>query len=64
VKNGLQRALDFGTQSRAIVQRGDKPPCRADAVIHGDIADATLKNVARGYQDGTLIPLEVVARKR
>jgi hypothetical protein len=64
VKNGLQRALDFGAQSRAIVQRGDKPPYRANAVIHGDIAGATLANVARGYQDGSLVPIEVVARKR
>lgn len=64
VKNGLQRALDSGAQSRAIVQRGDKPPYRANAVIHGDMAGATLANVAHGYQNGSLIPIEVVARKR
>jgi SAM-dependent methyltransferase len=64
VKNDLQRALDFGARSRAIVERGEKPPYRANALIHGDIAGATLANVARGYQDGSLMPIEVVARKR
>jgi hypothetical protein len=34
------------------------------ALIHGDIAGATLANVARGYQDGSLVPIEVVARKQ
>ena len=64
VKNDLQRTLDFGARSRAIVARGEKPPYRANALIHGDIAGATLANVARGYQDGSLMPIEVVARKR
>ncbi len=64
VRNGLQRALDFGARSRAMLQRGEKPPYRANAVIHGDSAGATLTNVARGYQDGSLVPIEVVARKR
>ncbi|MGE5098192.1 MAG: methyltransferase domain-containing protein [Betaproteobacteria bacterium] len=64
VKNDLQRALDFGAQSRAMVERGEKPPYRANALIHGDIAAATLANVARSYKDGSLIPIEVVARKR
>ena len=64
VKNDLQRALDFGAQSRTMVERGEKPPYRANALIHGDIAGATLANVARGYKDGSLMPIEVVARKR
>jgi ubiquinone/menaquinone biosynthesis C-methylase UbiE len=64
VKNGLQRALDFGAQSRAMIERGEKPPYRANALIHGDIAGAMLANVGRGHRDGSLIPIEVVARKR
>jgi len=64
VKNDLQRALDFGARSRAMVERGEKPPYRANALIHGDAAGATLANVARAYKDGSLIPIEVVARKR
>lgn len=64
VRNDLARALDFGRRSRAIVERGEKPPYRANALIHGDIAGVTLRNVARGYQDGSLVPIEVVARRR
>src|SRR5690348_7816919 len=63
VKNGLQRALDFAARSRALVERGEKPPYRANALIHGDSAGATLANVARAYRDGSLLPIEVVARK-
>lgn len=64
VKNDLQRAIDFGTRSRAMVDRGEKPAYRANALIHGDMAGAMLANVARGYQQGTLVPIEVVARKQ
>src|SRR6202008_3678329 len=64
VKSDLQRALDFGAQSRAMVERGEKPPYRANALIEGDRGGAPLANLARGYQDGSLMPIEVVARKR
>jgi len=64
LKNDLQRSLDFGARSRAMVERGEKPPYRANALVHGDAAGATLANVARGYKDGSLIPIEVVARKQ
>jgi SAM-dependent methyltransferase len=64
VKNDLQRALDFAQRSRAMVERGEKPPYRANALIHGDAAGPTLANVARAYARSTLIPIEVVARKR
>ena len=64
VNNGLQRALEFGARSRTMIERGEKPPYRANALIHGDIAAATLANVARAYKDGSLMPIEVVARKR
>jgi ubiquinone/menaquinone biosynthesis C-methylase UbiE len=64
VKNVLQHALEFGARSRSMVERGEKPPYRANALIHGDIAAVTLANVARAYKDGSLLPIEVVARKR
>jgi SAM-dependent methyltransferase len=64
VKNDLQRALDFGARSRAMVERGERPPHRAVALVHGDAAGAMSANVARGYQDGSLVPIKVVARKR
>ena len=64
VQNDLQRSLDFGARSRAMVDRGEKPPYRANALIHGDTGPATVANVSRGYKEGSLIPIEVVARKR
>ncbi|WP_431267666.1 hypothetical protein [Dankookia sp. P2] len=63
IKNDLQRAFESGARSRAMVDRGEKPPYRANALIHGDIAGATLANVARAYQDGSLLPIEIVASK-
>jgi ubiquinone/menaquinone biosynthesis C-methylase UbiE len=64
VKNDLQRTLNFGAKVRAMLERGEKPPYRANALIHGDTAGVMLANVVRGYQDGSLVPIEVVARKR
>jgi len=64
VKNDLQRSLDFGARVRAMLERGEKPPYRANALIHGEAASAMLGNVARGYQEGSLVPIEIVARKR
>jgi ubiquinone/menaquinone biosynthesis C-methylase UbiE len=64
IKNDLQRALDFAARSQAMIARGEKPPYRANALIHGDAAAATLANVARAYKDGSLMPIEVVARKQ
>lgn len=49
---------------RALVERGGRPSYRANALIHGDIAATTLANVAGAYKDGSLVPIEVVARKR
>jgi ubiquinone/menaquinone biosynthesis C-methylase UbiE len=64
VKNDLQRTLNYGARVRALLERGEKPPYRANALIHGDAASAMLANVARGYSDGSLVPIEIVARRR
>jgi len=64
VKNDLERALEFAARSRAMIARGEKPSYRANKLIHGDAAAATLANVARAYEGGSLIPVEIVARKR
>ena len=45
-----------------MVERGEKPPYRANALINGEAAGTMLANVARAYQSGSLIPIEVVAR--
>jgi len=64
VNNALQRALDFGARSRTMVEHGEKPPYRANALIHGESAAATVANVVRAYNNGSLVPIEVLARKR
>lgn len=62
VRSDLERVQQFAARTRALVERGDKPPYRANALINGPAAGAMLTNVARAYQCGSLIPVEVVAR--
>lgn len=59
----LQQAKAFGARSRALVERGEKPPHRAVMLIHGDIASQAIANSGRAMQDGRLVPIEVLARK-
>jgi SAM-dependent methyltransferase len=59
----LAQARAFGAQSRALVERGEKPPHRAVMLIHGGIAAQAMANSARGLQQGSVLPIEVLARK-
>ena len=56
--------LAFGARSRAMVERGEKPPHRAVQLVHPEIARAAAANTSRGVADGRLIPVEVFARKQ
>ncbi len=60
----LQKALDYGAKSRAVVARGEKPPHRAVMLIHGAAAPVMAANTARAMHGGGLIPIEVLSRKR
>jgi SAM-dependent methyltransferase len=62
--NTLAKSLDYAGRSRAAVARGEKPPHRAVMLMHGDVAKPAMANVARALEDGRLIPIEVLARKR
>jgi ubiquinone/menaquinone biosynthesis C-methylase UbiE len=62
VRSDLERVQAFAARTRAMVERGEKPPYRANALINGPAAGTMLANVARAYQSGSLIPIEVVAR--
>ena len=64
VENTLEQARAFGARSRAMVERGEKPPHRAVTLIHGDIAKQAIANTARGLNEGRIVPLEVLARRR
>ena len=58
-----QAALDFGARSRALVERGEKPPHRAIQLMHGEIAPDAMANVARGLAEERIIPIEIFCRK-
>ena len=60
----LDKALAFGTRSRAMVERGEKPPHRAVMLIHGEIATQAMGNTSRGLSEGKIVPIEVLSRKR
>jgi ubiquinone/menaquinone biosynthesis C-methylase UbiE len=64
LKSTLQESLAFGARSRALVERGEKPPHRAVMLIHGEIAPEAAANTARGLADGRIIPIEVVASRK
>jgi len=64
MRSTLDQALAFGTRSRELVQRGEKPPHRAVQLIHGEIAAQAMANTARGLADGRIVPIEILGRKR
>jgi ubiquinone/menaquinone biosynthesis C-methylase UbiE len=55
--------LAFGARSRAMVERGEKPPHRAVQLIHGELAKAAMANTATGIKESRILPIEVLARK-
>ena len=60
----LDKALEFGARSRAMVERGEKPPHRAVMLMHGELAKQAMANTSRGLSDGKIVPIEVLSRKR
>ena len=64
LRSTREQALAYGARARSMVDRGEKPPHRAVALIHGEIAAEAIANIARGLQDGRLEPIEVLANRR
>lgn len=64
VRSTLEEARAFGARSRALVERGEKPPHRAVMLIHGELAREAMANTARGLNEGSIVPIEILARKR
>ena len=64
LRSTLEQALAYGARSRAMVERGEKPPHRAVMLIHGDMAPQMMANAARGLAEGRIVPIEVLAKKR
>ena len=59
-----EQTLASIARARAITDRGEKPPYRAVALIHGQIAKTVMANTARAFADGRLDPIEVLATRR
>jgi len=64
LRSSAEETLAFGARSRAMVERGEKPPHRAVMLIHGKIASQMAANTSRGVADGRIIPIEALSRKR
>lgn len=59
----LAQSREFGARSRAMVERGEKPPHRAVMLIHGEIAGEAAANTSRGLSEGRIVPIEILARR-
>jgi len=64
LRSTREQALASIARARAMVDRGEKPPHRAVALIHGQIAKMVIANTARALADGRLDPIEVLATRR
>lgn len=62
-RDTAKEALASGARSRAMVERGEKPPHRAVHLIHGDLAAAAIANTTQAIAEARLVPVEVFARK-
>jgi len=60
----LAEALAHNARSRAMMERGEPPPHRAVALIHGELAKEMGANTGRALGDGGLVPAEILCRKR
>jgi ubiquinone/menaquinone biosynthesis C-methylase UbiE len=62
-RDTAKESLAFGARSRAMVERGEKPPYRAVQLIHGDLAAEVIANSSRGIVEARIIPIEIFCRK-
>lgn len=63
LRETTEQALAYSARSRAMVERGEKPPHRAVPLIHGELARDAMANVARGLAEARIVPIEVLCRK-
>ena len=63
-RDTLKESLAFGARSKAMVERGEKPPHRAVQLIHGDVAKEAMANTSRGLAEQRIVPIEILGRKR
>ena len=63
LRETTEQSLAYGARSRAMVERGEKPPHRAVKLMHGEIAAEAMANTARGLAQSRLVPIEVLCRR-
>jgi SAM-dependent methyltransferase len=64
MRSTREQGLAFAARSRAMVDRGEKPPHRAVTLIHREIASRAIANTARALANASIEPIEVLGRKR
>jgi len=64
LRSTREQARAFGARSRAMIERGEKPPHRALSLIHAEQAPAITENLARALAEARIDPIEILARKR
>ncbi|MDD9877203.1 MAG: methyltransferase domain-containing protein [Magnetovibrio sp.] len=62
-RSDVEAYLAFGAKSRALVEKGGKPPHRAVFLIHGELAPEMAANTSRAIAADAIRPLEVRCRK-
>ena len=62
-RDNAEETIAWGLRSKAMVERGEKPPHRAVQLIHGDGALAAMRNSSRGVSEGRIVPIEVLCRR-
>ena len=63
VRSSLEEMRAFAAHSREVVQQGGKPPHRAVMLVHAEYAAAAIRNTSRGFAEGRIVPIELVARR-
>jgi len=63
LRDATKKVLEFGARSRALIERGEKPPHRAVQLIHGDLAAEAAANTTRGFKEARITPIEVACSK-
>lgn len=63
LRDTRERAMAFAARSKAMVERGEKPPHRAVGIVHGDLAATMAANTGRGFAETAILPIEVYCRK-
>lgn len=64
MRDTAAESKDFGARSRALVERGEKPPHRSVPLVHGEAAAVMMANSSRAVAEGRTLPVEILARKR